>query len=179
MTLGQGMRRKQIFVTIGATAAIVSLLMLWLHLAELQLPLPHADDQISRLAFAARWLLLPGLALFAEIAVVAKLRFFVPDAIDGARESQSRLLEITLRYNQNALEQTVLAAIAWAALALTLPHQMLTLIPAMAIVFIVGRVLFWIGYLIAPVARALGLGLSAYPTFAALIWLAWRMFLPR
>ena len=163
---------------VSATAAIVTLLMLWLHLAQLQLPLPHGDDQVSRLAFAARWLLLPGLALFAGIAVVAKLRFFVPDAMDGARDSQSRLLEITLRYNQNTLEQTVLAAIAWAGLALTLPHQMLTLIPAMAIVFIVGRLLFWIGYLITPVARALGLGLSAYPTFAALIWLAWRMFRP-
>jgi hypothetical protein len=73
----------------------------------------------------------------------------------------------------------VLAAIAWAGLALALPHEALTLIPAMAIVFIVGRALFWIGYLIAPAARALGLGLSAYPTFAALIWLAWRMFLSK
>jgi hypothetical protein len=172
------MLRKQIFVSIGATAAVVTLLVLWLHLAQLQLPLPHGDDEVSRLAFAARWLLLPGLALFAGIVVVAKLRFFVPDAIDGAHTSQNHLLEITLRYNQNTLEQTVLASIAWAGLALTLPHPMLTLIPAMAIVFIVGRVLFWIGYLIAPVARALGLGLSAYPTFAALIWLAWRMFRP-
>ena len=85
------------------------------------------------------------------------------DAIDGARTSQSRLIEITLRYNLNTLEQTVLAAIAWAGLALALPHEKLMLIPAMAVFFVVGRALFWIGYLIAPVARALGLGLSAYP----------------
>ena len=39
--------------------------------------------------------------------------FFVDDAIDGARVSKNRLIEITLRYNQNTLEQTVLAAIAW------------------------------------------------------------------
>ncbi len=160
--------RKQLFVAIGMTAAVVTLVVLWLHLAELHLPLPEGNDQVARLAFAARWLLLPGLALFAGIAVVANQRFFVADAIDGARASQSRLIEITLRYNQNTLEQTVLAAIAWAGLALSLPHEMLTLIPAMAIVFIVGRALFWVGYLIAPVARALGLGLSAYPTFAAL-----------
>jgi hypothetical protein len=67
----------------------------------------------------------------------------------------------------------------WAGLALSLPHEMLTLIPAMAVVFVVGRALFWIGYLIAPVARALGMGLSAYPTFVALIWLAGRMFLSK
>jgi hypothetical protein len=123
-------------------AAVVTLVVLWLHLADLHLPLPEGDDQVSRLAFAARWLLLPALALFAGIVLVANQRFFVADAIDGARTSQSRL----------------------------------TLIPAMAIVFIAGRALFWIGYLIAPVARALGMGLSAYPTFAALIWLASRMF---
>jgi hypothetical protein len=100
---------------------------------------------------------------------------FFADAIDGARTSQSRLIEITLRYIQNTLEQIVLAAIAWAGLAPNLPHAMLTLIPSMAIVFIAGRALFWIGYLIAPAARALGMGLSAYPTFAAFIWLASRM----
>ena len=141
--------------------------------------MPGGDDQVSRLAFAARWLLLPALALFAGIAVVANQRFFVADAIDGARTSKSRLIEITLRYNQNTLEQTMLAAVAWAGLALALPHERLSLIPAMAIVFIVGRALFWIGYLIAPVARAFGLGLSAYPTFAALTWLAARMFLSK
>ena len=171
------MLRKQIFVAIGVVAAIVILVALWLHLAELHLPLPAGDDPASRLAFTARWLLLPALALFAGIAVVANQRFFVADAIDGARTSQNRLIEITLRYNQNTLEQTTLAAIAWAGLALNLPHEMLRLIPAMAIVFVAGRALFWIGYLITPVARALGLGLSAYPTFVALIWLAGRLFL--
>ena len=73
----------------------------------------------------------------------------------------------------------MLAAIAWTGLALALPHEMLRLIPAMAFVFIAGRALFWIGYLISPVARAVGMGLSAYPTFAALIWLAWRMLLSK
>jgi hypothetical protein len=169
------MLRKQIFVALGMACAFAILLLFWSRLAELPLSLPDGDDQAARLAFAARWLLLPALALFAGIAVIANQRFFVSDAIDGVRGSQSRLIEITLRYNQNTLEQTVLAGAAWMGLVLTLPHEMLKLIPAMAIAFVVGRALFWIGYLIAPAARALGMGLSAYPTFAALIWLAWRM----
>jgi hypothetical protein len=173
------MLRKQIFVVIGAMTAVVTLLVLWLRLADLHLPLPDGDDPASRLAFLAHWLLLPALALLAGIVVVANQRFFVADAIDGARTSHNRLIEITLRYNLNTLEQTVLAAIAWAGLALALPHDKLMLIPAMAIVFLVGRALFWIGYLIAPVARALGLALSAYPTFVALIWLAGRILLSK
>ena len=45
----------------------------------------------------------------------------------------------------------------------------------MAGLFAAGRVAFWAGYLYAPWARAFGLGLTAYPTFAALIWLALRV----
>jgi hypothetical protein len=48
------MLRKQIFVGLGMTAAVVTLVVLWQHLAQLRLPLPAGDDQVSRLAFAAR-----------------------------------------------------------------------------------------------------------------------------
>jgi hypothetical protein len=169
------MRRKQLFVALGMAAAVAILALFWSCLSELPLPLPDGDDAAARLAFVAHWLLLPGLALFVGIAIVANQRFFTADAIDGEPSSQSRLIEIALRYNRNTLEQTVLAAIAWLGLALALSHEMLKLIPALAIAFVIGRALFFLGYLIAPPARALGMGLSAYPTFAALIWLAWRM----
>ena len=85
------------------------------------------------------------------------------------------MIQIALRCNTNTLEQITLAAIAWFGLSLALSHEMLKLIPAMAISFLVGRMLFFMGYLIAPVGHALGLGLTAYPTFAALIWLTWQM----
>lgn len=64
--------------------------------------------------------------------------------------------------------------IAWLGLALALPHAQLKLIPAMAIAFLIGRALFWIGYLIAPVGQAFGLGLTFYPTIAAYVWLVLR-----
>jgi hypothetical protein len=106
--------------------------------------------------------------------MVANRRFFLPEAIDGSPAPESHTLEINLRYNQNTLEQTVLAAIAWTGLALALPHDRLALIPALAILFVVARALFWIGYLIAPGARAVGFGLTFYPTVLAFIWLAAR-----
>ncbi|MBV9571280.1 MAG: hypothetical protein JO056_08575 [Alphaproteobacteria bacterium] len=108
------------------------------------------------------------------IIAVANQRFFIRDAIDGSPASQGKFIQVTLRYNLNTLEQTVLAAIAWTGLSLQLPHAQLKLIPAMACAFLVGRALFWIGYLVMPVLRAFGLGLTAYPTFAALIWLTIR-----
>src|SRR6185503_18536006 len=133
---------------------------------------PIGDNEAARLAFAARWLLVPALCLLAGIGLTANRRFFIEDAIDGSPAPQSNALQINLRYNQNTLEQTVLAAIAWSGLALALPHERLGLIPLLAIFFATGRATFWLGYLIAPWARAFGLGLTFYPTVAALIWLA-------
>jgi hypothetical protein len=168
------MLRKQLLVLMGVTTAGVVLLLLWARLPLLPLPLPDGNDTASRIAFAAHWLLLPGLALLAGVLGLASRRFFVADAMDGTRTPESRSLEINLRYNQNTLEQVILAVIAWSGLALQLPHDRLSLIPALAILFLVARAIFWIGYLIAPWARALGFGLTFYPTVIAFVWLAAR-----
>jgi hypothetical protein len=137
-----------------------------------EFPAPQDDDVAARLAFAAKWLLVPALCLLAGIGVLGSLRFFSDDAIDGTRTPASRTLEINIRYNLNTLEQTVLAAVAWTGLALALPHDQLGLIGVLAAVFALGRVLFWSGYLIAPWARAIGFALTFYPTVGVLLWLA-------
>jgi hypothetical protein len=64
-------------------------------------------------------------------------------ARDGTRSPANYNLEINLRYNQNTVEQVILAAIAWFGLAVTLPVRSLYLIPAMAAAFVVGRARFW------------------------------------
>lgn len=169
------MVRKQILI--AAEITIVIFVALWFTgtaMQRLALPLPTGDDIAARLAFAVQWLVIPGLTLLAGIALVSVRRFFSADAIDGTRTPASRSLEINLRYNQNTVEQIVLAAIARAGLALALPHERLSLIPAMAVLFGVGRVLFWLGYLAAPWARAIGYGFSFYPSVVALLWLGWR-----
>lgn len=133
-----------------------------------------ADDPGSRLAFAARWMLLPAACLLAGVAGAAR-RGFIAEAIEGTRAPIRPSLEINLRYNQNTLEQTVLACIAWASLAVMLPMTHLALIPAMATLFAIGRAAFWIGYLIHPMGRAFGMALTAFPTLAAYVMLALRL----
>ena len=169
------MLRRQILVAAGMALAVVILVVftttpqLALHFAP-----PLGDDNAARLAVAARWLLVPALCLLAGVGMMANRRFFSSDAMDGTRAPQNRSLEINLRYNQNTLEQAVLAAAAWIGLALVLPHERLGLIGMLAVLFAAGRVLFWLGYLIAPWARAIGFGLTFYPTSVALVWLAVR-----
>jgi len=171
------MSNKQALVLLGMALAVVVLLVLTaIPGIGRAFPAPEDDDIAARLAFVAKWLLVPALCLLAGIGTLANRRFFSNDAIDGTRTPASRSLEINIRYNQNTLEQTVLAAIAWVGLALALPHDQLGLVGVLAAVFAIGRVLFWSGYLIAPWARAIGFALTFYPTVVVLLWLAWHAF---
>jgi hypothetical protein len=170
-----GMLRKQILVSLGIVAAIVLIATLPGRIdAPESLALAPASDLASRLAYATSWLLAPALCLLAGIVSVAAQRFFVSEAIDGSRKPHSRFLEINLRYNQNTLEQTVLAVCAWLGLAVVAPLNVVAIMPVLAALFVAGRVLFWVGYLVAPWARAFGFGLTFYPTAAILLWLAFQ-----
>jgi len=173
------MIRKQLIVLAGGVPAVVVVVFVCQHAAQLfaRVALP-ADNTASRLVYVAHWLILPGLTLLAGIAGAAR-RGFYADAIDGTRMPAHHGLEINLRYNQNTLEQTVLAAIAWMALGSVLAHDHLVLIPAMAFLFAFGRIAFWIGYRLHPLARAFGMVLTALPTLAAYGWLLWHQWIAR
>jgi hypothetical protein len=57
-------------------------------------------------------------------------------------------------------------------MAPVLPRGELVLLPAMAFLFALGRIAFWIGYLLHPLARAFGMVLTVAPTLVAYLWLA-------
>ena len=162
---------KQILVALGMAVAAAVVAIAWVGPLHPHIVLP-LDSAGERIAFAAKWLLVPGFALVAGLGMVANRRFFSADAMDGTRTPQSNALEINLRYNKNTLEQTMLVVIAWPLLALLLPLAQFGLIPVLAVLFGAGRIAFWIGYLIAPWARAFGFALTFYPTVAAFVWLA-------
>jgi hypothetical protein len=166
--------RKQLFLLVGAAPAFVVVFVVLTNATRLfsAVTLP-ADDTASRLGFFAHWLLLPGLTLWAGIQYAGR-RGWLPTAIDGTRETTVHSFEINLRYNTNTVEQVVGAAIAWSGLAIALPHDRLVLIPAMASLFFLGRITFWIGYLFHPLARAFGMVLTALPTLGAYVWLVWH-----
>ena len=159
------MRKKQLLILLGVLVAAATCLLEARHALGGHSPNPVATA--DRLALAWRWLLIPGLCLLAGIGAVANQRFLSSDAIDGGGAKGPGFQDITLRYNTNTLEQTVLAAIAWTGLSLSLAPQNLSLIPTLAVLFGIGRAAFWGGYLFAPWARAFGLGLTAYPSFFA------------
>ena len=167
-------RQKQWILIAGAAPAFLLGALAWRHADWLlQAVARPADDLGSRLAFAIRWLLPAGLTLLIGIQGAAR-RGFSADAIDGTRTPRDPGLEINLRYNLNTLEQLVLAAVAWLALATTLPADRLLAIPLASFLFVLGRITFWIGYRLHPLGRAFGMTLTAAPTLCAYGWLTWR-----
>lgn len=170
--------RKRIIALVQFLLVLIACGTAWVYGPSLA-PQPAGSEAADRLAFAVQWLVVPGLLLLVFVSVTAFSRFFVADAFDGTRTPANRFIEINLRVTRNTLEQAVLAAIAWCGLAIALPAEQLAIIPVLAALFAIGRVLFWVGYQIHPVARATGFGITALPTGVALIWLAWHVLAPQ
>lgn len=166
--------KKQLAGGAGAAAAVAVVLVCWANapvlLSGIGVP---PDDTANRLAFPSGWLLVPGWCLLVGVFGASR-RGFYADAIEGTRTPSARTLEINLRYNQNTIEQTILAAIAWLGLAVVVPQNQLSLIAGMAILFAVGRASFWIGYVVHPMARTFGMTLTVIPTIIAFGALTWR-----
>ncbi len=118
-----------------------------------------------RLELLAVSLMAPAVSLFICIARLAKHRFFTPEDINGSAltegTARARLLQALL---QNTLEQVALALSVYSACSFTLPGHLLGLIPAAAAMFVVGRVLFYIGYSGGAPSRAFGFAFTFYPT---------------
>jgi len=70
---------------------------------------------------------------------------------------------------QNSLEQTVLAVGAHLILAVVLRGEELILIPALVTLYLLGRVMFAIGYAKGAAARAFGMALTGASTLAAMV----------
>ena len=144
--------------------------------------LPEDENVASAIAHALRWDVLLVLWLAANIAMLARHRFFTPADIDGGGLSDgtpaAKVLQSVL---QNTLEQVVLALSAHLVWAATMPWRWQAAIPAAAMLFFLGRALFWRGYSRGAPARALGFALTFYPTVAMVVvavgYLAWGAYL--
>ncbi|WP_413167246.1 MAPEG family protein [Capilliphycus salinus ALCB114379] len=133
------------------------------------------ETPVERLIFALRWQIIPALMLFAGVATVGNYRFVSP-AINPLAKAESEQMQVHLRYLSNTLEQVILFAIASLICATFLDGETIKLIPILSVLFGAGRILFWLGYLQQPMYRALGMGITLYPTALMLFWDAYQVF---
>ena len=118
---------------------------------------------------------LPIAIIFAvSIGRLAKHRFFTPNDIDGSGLTQaSAQAQILQSIIQNTLEQSLLAFITYLMWCVLLPGNCLSVVPMASIAFVIGRILFILGYGYGAPARALGFTLSFYVTNGMLGYLAY------
>jgi hypothetical protein len=116
----------------------------------------------DRLSYVAKWSLLPAACVMMGVAMVANIRFFTSsiDPISGVDENA---LKVWRAFTQNSIEQAFLFIVGAAAFACITYQYWLRLIPILAILFVIGRIIFVIGYLIKPAYRATGFAMTFYP----------------
>ncbi len=118
------------------------------------------------LALAA---LLPAAMVLAAMVFAQMLLRFVTGAFDPLAGQDGRLLVLNQRVITNTVEQLAVfapALLAWAAGA---DASAMPWVIALGVVFAAARIVFWIGYLIDPVARAAGMAPSAAASVAAIV----------
>jgi hypothetical protein len=102
------------------------------------------------------------------LVVVGNERF-LSTAIDPLRHAENKAIEINGRVADNTLQQNFVFLIGTLALSTFLTNETIKLIPALMVVFIVARIVFWIGYRINPLYRAPGMAATAYMNVGILI----------
>jgi len=162
---------KQQGVLRGMVAGVITtLLALALAISAHPPALTPEQGYAPALAHALKWDVLLVVSLTVNIGLLARHRFFTPEDIDGGGLTKgtphAQVLQSTL---QNTLEQTVLGLSIHTIWAVAMPQSWQAAVPAAAILFLVGRVLFWRGYAHGASARALGFALTFYPSVAMLI----------
>jgi hypothetical protein len=94
-----------------------------------------------------------------------------PNNFVGQTTKPNSALDINTRFILNTFEQFILFFIANAGLAVYCPLEEARTLPILTAIFLLGRMLFWIGYHYNPYMRAFGFGLTFWPTVVAYTWL--------
>lgn len=128
----------------------------------------------DRLALAALCWAVPGLVLLVAIMMVSTARRFSAADIGGqAAGPPSEKLAVKSAFLQNTLEQAVLAGAFYFALAALAGGPWMALPPVAAVLFVVGRVLFFLGYRRGAGGRSFGMALTMLPAVVGYLLLAW------
>jgi hypothetical protein len=167
------MKAAQRIVAIGAASGVI-LMAATVWILTRALPTPAIGDALEeRLAYALRANAFATLPLFIMLATVGNSRF-LSEAIDPTKHAESRSMEIDGRVADNTLQQNFVFAIASLTLSTVIPMQHLQIVWACAIVFVVARAGFWLGYRLNPLYRAPGMSATAYMNLGMICYVLFR-----
>jgi hypothetical protein len=166
------MTRDQKTVLAGAASGIIAMIASVSVLYRLWPANLGLTNTASRLAYALEANAFAVLPLLVGIIAVGNGRF-LSEAIDPTLQKESRAMQINGRVVENTLQQFLLYLVGTLALSVNLTAEQMRVIPATAIVFVVARIAFWIGYRIHPLYRAFGMAATGYLNLGILGFAIW------
>ena len=120
----------------------------------------------EKLVYTLRWQLFSLMTLLYSVKQVADSRFS-SKAIDPVHGSSEHLLIVDTKILQNTLEQVVLnVPVQWILTTYLSASAMPRVIPSLVTIFVLGRILFYIGYHKHPMKRSYGMAMTGVPTVA-------------
>jgi len=128
----------------------------------------------DRIALVIKDAVIAILPAVLAICIVAAQRLD-PSMFVGRMPKPNSAVDINNRFILNTVEQFILYFIGNAGLALYCPPEEARTLIILTSLFLLGRVLFWVGYHYNPYVRAFGFGLTFYPTVAVYFWLMLTM----
>ena len=135
---------------------------------------PDAWDVADRLALVIKCSVFAIAPAVLAIAIVAAQRLN-PDMWVGQKVRPNSSLAINTRFILNTVEQFILFLVGLSGISLYAPLLEARTVPILTVIFLAGRILFWVGYHRNPYMRAFGFGLTFYPTVAVFAWLLVRI----
>jgi hypothetical protein len=128
----------------------------------------------DRIALVIKDAVIAILPAVLAICIVAAQRLD-PSMWVGRTAKPNSALDINTRFILNTFEQFIAYFIGNAGMALYCPPEEARSLIILTALFLLGRVLFWVGYHVNPYLRAFGFGITFYPTVAVYLWLILRM----
>ena len=131
------------------------------------IPLPQSDDFSRKLQFTLQWSTFPfAVFLFYTIMQVGNKRGSTPAS--NPLSGNEHYLQLEKNILTNTLEQSTLAFFLLLALTVYLEQAEMKLVPLFVLSFVVGRILFIVGYKINPKFRVCGIMVNGGSTFLML-----------
>ena len=124
----------------------------------------------DRIALVIKDAVIAILPAVLAICIVAAQRLD-PSMWVGRMAKPNSALDINTRFILNSFEQFILYFIGNAGIALYCPPQEARTLIILTALFLMGRVLFWVGYHYNPYVRAFGFGITFYPIVTVYLWL--------
>ena len=174
VTLPNLNQQQKTVIWSAITAIIFSTVFVLISYFFISWSLPLMNTMEQRLIFTLRCQIFPTLMLLAGIIAVSINRFST-NAIDPLANAESAKMRVHLCYLSNTLEQFVLFFIASLVLSTFLDAYSIKLIPILTILFVLGRIAFWLCYLQHPLNRGFGMVVTLYPTIIILFYDAYRV----